>query len=348
VNFLSDNVRGASPEILEAVARAARGSALPYGEDELTRAVERRVSDIFERDCAVFPVVTGSAANALALSVLAPPYGVVYCHEQAHIQTDECGGPEFYSGGAKLGLLPGAHGKIDRDRLRAALAGAGIGVVHFAQPAAVSLTQATEAGTVYAQDEVAGIAETAREFRLAVHMDGARFANAVADRGLTPAETTWKSGIDVLSFGGTKNGCLAAEAVVFFDPARAGDFAFRRKRAGHLLSKLRFVSAQLMAYLADDLWLKNARRANRMAARLAEGLDRTGAATFRHPVEANEIFVELPEPALAGLEAEGFQFHRWEPGQSTLIRLVTAFDTEEADVDRLIAAARRLAGTRDP
>ena len=340
VNFTSDNVSGAAPEILEAlIAASASGPTPSYGADPLTARVTEKISALFEREAVVFPVATGSAANALALATLAPPYGAIYCHEMAHVNTDECGAPEMFTGGAKLVGLPGAGGKLTPGLLRTTLEKAGVGVVHSVQPAAVTLTQATEAGTVYTPDEIAALAEVARSFNLPVHMDGARFANALVRLGCSPAELTWKAGVDVLSFGATKNGALAAEAVVFFRPELAESFAFRRKRAGHLFSKMRFLSAQLDAYLTDDLWLRLARHANAMADRLAAGLTAVPGARLRDPVEANEIFIDLPEPVIAGLEQRGYAFYRWD---GTVVRLVTAWNTDAGDVDRMIADAREL------
>jgi len=338
-DFRSDNVAGAAPEIVNALAAAAVGSANPYGDDPLTASVTRRLSAIFETEVTVFPVATGTAANALALSALVPPYGSVYCHEESHINTDECGAPENFTDGAKLVPLTGEGGKLKPEPLTAALGKAGIGVVHRVQPSALSLTQATEAGTVYRPDEVAALVEVAHAHGMAVHMDGARFANAIAHLGCTPAEVTWKAGVDVLALGGTKGGCLAAEAVVFFNPALADDFGFRRKRAAHLFSKMRFLSAQLDAWLADDLWLRLARHANAMAARLAQGLAALPGAELAYPVEANEIFVRLPAPVADGLEAAGFRFYRWD---GTLLRLVTAFDTPQATVDAFLKIAKNL------
>jgi len=343
MNFCSDNVTGAAPEILAALMAANTGALASYGADDLTKQVEAKLKEIFEADLAAFPVATGTAANALSLSLLAPPWGAIYCHQDAHIAVDECGAPEFYTGGAKLVSLPGELGRLSPVRLGEALARSGKGVVHQVQAAAVSLTQATEAGTVYRREDVAAIAEVARRYGMGVHMDGARFANALVSLGLSPAEMTWRVGVDILSFGATKNGALAAEVVVIFDKERAQEFAFRRKRAGHLFSKMRFLSAQLAAYLADDLWLRNARHANAMARRLAEGLKSITAARILHPVEANEIFVDLPESIIRGLEADGFQADRWLGTDKTLLRLVTAHNTKEADVAGFIASAKRHA-----
>ncbi len=343
MNFCSDNVTGAAPEILAAIAAANDGALASYGADRLTARVEAKLKEIFETDLAAFPVATGTAANALALSCLAPAWGAIYCHRDAHVAVDECGAPEFYTGGAKLVDLPGDHGKLSAAQLADELAHSGKGVVHHVQAAAITLTQATEAGTCYRAAEVAAIGEVGRGYGLRLHMDGARFANALAFLGTSPAEFTWRAGVDILSFGATKNGALAAEAVVIFDKKLAEEFAFRRKRAGHLFSKMRFLSAQLDAYLEGGLWLKTARHANAMAKRLAEGLQTVPGATFAHPVEANEIFVDLPETAIRGLIAEGFEFYRWLGEGKTLLRLVTAHDTKEADVAAFIASAKRHA-----
>jgi len=267
MNFRSDNVTGVAPEILAALAAANAGSAAAYGEDAVTKRLAQRFAALFEHAVEVFPVATGTAANALALATLVPSWGVIYCHEAAHIQVDECGAPEFFAGGAKLLPLAGDDAKLRPEVVERAIGGQG--VVHHAQPAAISISEATEAGTLYRPEEIAALGALARRHGLALHMDGARFANAVAALGCSPAELSWRAGVDALSFGATKNGALAAEAVIFFDPAKVKGFAYRRKRGGHLLSKMRFLSAQLEAYLADDLWLANARHANAMAARLA-------------------------------------------------------------------------------
>lgn len=345
MNFCSDNTTGVSPEIMAALAAANEGQAASYGDDPITARVEAAFCALFETEAAVLPIATGTAANAVALSAVCPPYGAIYCHREAHIEVDECGAPELYTGGAKLVALDGADGKLDAATLADALARAGKGDVHRVQPAAVSLTQATECGTLYTIDEIAAIARIAHDNGLSVHMDGARFANAVAAMGCAPADLTWRAGVDVLSFGATKNGALAAEAIVAFRPALGRELAFRRKRGGHLFSKMRFLSAQLEAYLADDLWLRNARHANRCARRLADGLAAIPGVSLAYPTQANEVFVRLPEAVIRGLEGAGFAFHRWGGADSTTLRLVAAFNTREGDVDALIAAARRLAET---
>ena len=340
-NFASDNVMGASPEIIEALVRANQGPAMPYGADRHTAAVEAKLKEVFETDCQIFPVATGTAANSLCLSLLTPPYGAVYCHREAHVNVDECGAPEFYTGGAKLVVLTGEDGKITAGELEQAIAGAG--VERHVQPSALSLTQASEAGTVYKPAEISAFAEVGRRHGLRLHMDGARFANALVGLDHSPAELTWKAGIDALSFGATKNGALAAEAVVVFKTELAESLLYRRRRGGHTFSKMRFLSAQLEAYLADDLWLANARHANAMARRLRDGLLALPGARLRYPVEANEIFVVLPEPVIAGLLARGFTFYRWGPPENREVRLVTAFNTREEDVAALLEAAGDLA-----
>ncbi|MCP4327798.1 MAG: low specificity L-threonine aldolase [Alphaproteobacteria bacterium] len=348
MNFCSDNVTGVAPEIMAALTTANETiAAMPYGDDPWTGRLDGLFSEIFEREVAVFPVATGTAANVLGLALFTPPYGAIYCHTDSHIVVDECGAPELYTGGAKLVDLPGADGKLSAGDLDAAIGAAGAGDVHHVQPAAISITQATEAGTVYSLDEVAAIGEVANKYGLALHMDGARFANAVAGLGCTPAATTWQAGVDVLAFGATKNGALAAEAVVFFDPARAETFGYRRKRGGHLFSKMRFLSAQLEAYVSDGLWLDNARHANAMATRLGAGLAAVDGVRLLYPVDANVFFVEMPRAIADGLEADGFRFYRMKDNGRTTVRLVTAFNTRVEDVDGFVAsAASHGAGAR--
>ncbi|PPR22824.1 MAG: Low specificity L-threonine aldolase [Alphaproteobacteria bacterium MarineAlpha10_Bin3] len=343
-NFCSDNVAGAAPEILQALTNAgAAGAMMPYGADPLTARVEKRLAEIFETDLAVHFVATGTAANALSLAAMCPPYGAVYCHRDSHVNVDECGAPEFFTGGAKLVALDGPDGKLDAAGLAAALDQGWAGIEHHVQPAAVSLTQSSEAGTVYRLDEIAAISELCRSHGLGLHIDGARFANALVALGCSPADATWRAGVDALSFGATKNGALAAEAVLFFRPGKLDELRFRRKRAGHLFSKMRFLSAQLDAYLADDLWLGHARHANAMAARLAAGLGAIKTVDFLYRVEANELFVSLPAAIRDGLAADEFAFYPWIAGGPDCIRLVTAFDTPAAAVDAFIASARRHA-----
>ena len=343
MNFCSDNVTGAAPQILEAIVAANGGARMPYGADDITARVEARLREMFETDCQVFLVATGTAANSLALAAIAPPFGAVFCHRESHVNVDECGAPEFFTGGAKLIALDGNHALIDANELLRAAAPPAHGV-HGVQPAALSLTQATEAGTVYTPERLAAVSAAARARGLKVHMDGARFANAVAALDCTPADISWRAGIDVLSFGASKNGALAAEAIVVFDPAIAATVAFRRKRGGHLFAKARLLAAQFDAYLADGLWLRLAAHANAMAARLGAGLAALPGAGLTHPVTTNQVFVDLPESVIAGLERAGFLFYRWGAADSTRLRLVTAFNTRIEDVDALVAEARRLSG----
>lgn len=344
MNFASDNWAGAHPEIMAAVAAANHGAVPAYGGDDLTKRAERRFSEIFERDVAVFFVATGGAANALALAQLAPPWGMILCHQESHIQMDECGAPEFFTGGAKLLPLAGFAAKLSARTVREALAGFPERPPHGMPARALSITQATECGAVYSVDEVKALAAVARAAGLKVHMDGARFANALARLGCAAADLTWKAGVDALSFGGTKNGCLLAEAVVFFDPAEAADFIFRRKRAAQLFSKMRFISAQFDAYLADDLWLQMARHANAMAARLSEGLAAAGAKIW-YPTEANEVFASFAPGVAERLRAAGAQFYPWvtpgDPANGAMQRLICSFATRAEDVDAFLAAARR-------
>lgn len=343
INLRSDNEVGAHPLIIEAVSRAfSSGSAFSYGNDEWTQRVERRLRDIFEKpDLVAYPVTVGTAANVLALACCTPPWGSIYCHPVAHIAAEETNAAEFYSG-ARLVRVDGEAGKIDPKKLAEALAQPVYGVVHFSQPSAVSLTQATEHGTVYAPEEIAALSTSAHRHGLKMHMDGARFANALAFVGCTAAELTWKAGIDVLSLGATKNGAMAAEVVVFFKAELAKDFEFRRKRGGHLVSKMRLLSSQLDAYFADGLWLANARHSNAMARRLVAGLTPLKGVQLLYRVDANEIFVVLPAHVHDALQEAGAQYHPWpsdRPGERAF-RLVTAFDTDPADVDRFLAVAK--------
>ena len=346
MNFRSDNEAPAAPEIMAALARANQGSAHSYGADPITERLQGIFADLFETDLVVYPVVTGTAANALCLAELTPPYGAVYCHRDSHVISDECGAPEFYTGGAKLVGLDGAHGRIATETLAAALAASGHHGEHEPVPVALSITQASEAGTVYAPDHVAALAEVAHGHGLAVHMDGARFANALVRLGCTPAALSWRAGVDMLSFGATKNGAMAAEAVVDFRPAAARpaheSLLRRRMRGGHLLSKMRFLSAQLEAYVTDGLWLRLAARANAGAARIGEGLAALPGVALAHPVEANEVFVRFPEALAAALAKAGFVFHHW-AGEADLVRLVVPYDVAPATIERLLACAGEAA-----
>jgi threonine aldolase len=352
--FASDNGAGASPRIVEAVGAAlSAGPALAYGADAWTKRVEQRFCDLFEREVAVFLLTSGTAANALALAHVTPAWGAVFCHEESHSNASECGAPEFY-GGMKLIGLPGAGGKIAPSVLEAGLRKLYVGDPHSVQPATLSLTNLTECGTLYRPDEITALTQIARAHGLTIHLDGARLANAVAAARCTPAEMTWKAGVDVLSFGATKGGAIAAEAVVFFDPKRAKDFAFRRLRGGHLLSKMRFVAAQFDAWLADGHWLALAGHANGMARRLAAALQAEGL-RIAWPVEGNEAFVVLPAAFHAELAASGVRIADWRRGSmggnttvgehEILGRFVCSFATREEEVDQLVAMFRAFSAS---
>lgn len=351
MNFASDNTGGVHPRIMQAIVDANAGHRASYGGDEITRAARDQLRRLFEApDAAVHFVATGTAANALALSLLTPPWGRVFCHQTAHIQTSESGAPEFFSAGAKLVPVAGADGRIDPDALAEALHEFGRSSVHSGQNAAVSLTNASEWGTVYDADQVATLADAAYRAGMAVHMDGARFANALAAQDVSPADLTWRAGVDVLTLGGTKNGCMGVEAVLIFDPARAEEFDYRRKRGGHLLSKHRFLSAQMLAWLQDDLWLQMAAHANRLAAMLGQGLQALPGASLLAPVQTNSVFVTLPRQMVAAARAAGAQFHLWpgdhiDDGQGALsLRLVCGWDTQQAEVQALLEILTQGAG----
>jgi len=339
-SFTSDNTAGAAPEIMAAVAAAASGHAPPYGTDSWTFSARRRFSEIFECDVDLLPVSTGSAANALSLAALTPPWGSVLCHRDSHIDNDECAAPEFFTAGAKLVALGGENAKIDAEELHAAVHRK-VGDVHSVQPSVLSLTQATETGAVYTPAEIGQLIRIAKHAGLRVHMDGARLANAVAALGCRPAELTWLAGVDMLSFGAIKNGGMTADAIVVFDRSLTAELGFRAKRAGQLAAKMRFAAAQLDAYLADDLWLRNARHANAMTARLEEGLRSIPGVRLAGTPEANLLFCRLPEEVIDGLLDQGYDFYhgRWEPG---VVRFVTSFATTTRDVDELVHAVRRL------
>ena len=346
-NFYSDNVSGAAPEILDALVAANAGDTAPYGADPSTERLQTRFAELFEAEVEVFPVGTGTAANGLCASIVAAPYGAIYLSDAAHLHGSECGGPEFWSGGnARTIPVPSVDGKIAAADLARMVDEAGARAATDVPPRAVSITQGTEASTVYTPTELRSLAEVARARRLWIHMDGARLANASARLGCTPAEATWKAGVDILSFGATKNGALAAEAVVFFNRDLAQTMRYRRRRGGHLFSKMRFLSVQLAAFIDKDLWLRNARHANAMAQRVREGLARIPGVQFRSPTEINFVLVTLPQPVWDGLVAEGYSFSRRGAPSAGIIRIACAFDTTEEAVDALVATAYRHAGSR--
>ena len=333
MRFYSDNTASAAPEILTAIAEANQGHTIAYGADPWTQRLDEVLGQFFGTPVRAFAVATGTAANSLSLATLSPPWGAIYAHEEAHIGADECGAPQFFTGGAQLVSLPGEHGKLTCETLRAAIDKHPANV-HTVQPAVVSISQANELGTAYRPAEISALSKLAHERGLKVHMDGARFANALEFLECHPGDVTWRAGLDVLSFGATKNGALAAEAVVFFNLDLVRDFEFRRKRAGHLLSKSRFVAAQLLAYVETGVWQRNARRANDFARRIG----RAAGSALLHPVEANEVFVQLGDERKAQLRSAGFEFYDWGPQGSGEARFVASWDQREADVAALVAA----------
>lgn len=351
MNFASDNVYGVHPKILAAIADANTGTAPSYGGDDLSKKSEEKLSEVFGREVRAFLVTTGTAANGLSLSAITPGHGAIICHDEAHIFCDECNSPEFFTGGAKVIGLHGPGGKITPAMIEKCLKGF-IRGEHDPKPKGVSLTNATEIGTVYTSAEVKAIADLIKPRGMKLHMDGARFANAAASLGCTPADLSWKAGVDVLSFGASKNGAMLLEAVVFFDLALADEFAYRRMRAGQLVSKGRFLGAQMLAYLKDGLWLDNARIANRLAQKLAAGLSTVGQMRVAHPPDANILFAVLPRALCAELRASGAVFHERYPAElaeglakhETVVRLVLSAATPEEHVDNFVDLARAHAG----
>jgi threonine aldolase len=345
MNFASDNWAGAHPAISQRLMEVAAGFSAPYGASSLDRRIEKRFNELFEREVAVYFVSTGTAANSLALAAVNRPGGVSFCHREAHMLEDECGAPEFFTHGARLAPVDGENGKIDPHNLKAEIDRFPPDFVHAGQPMAISITQATEIGTLYQADEIDAIAEIAQAHGLPLHMDGARFANAVVALGLTPAEMTWKRGVDIVSFGATKNGCWCAEALVFMNPELAKDLPFIRKRAAQLLSKSRFIAAQFDAYLDDGLWLELARYANFLAERLQHGIDNSSHARLAWHAEANEVYAILDKAYADRLREKGAVFYQWNPPRAkpglldqheVLVRLVTSFATEADQVDRFL------------
>ncbi len=338
MNFSSDTAAPAHPAILEAMLAAAKGPAPSYGADPWTAAARAALREVFETDVEVWLVSSGTAANALALATLCPPHGAILCHEEAHIERDERGAPEFFTGGGKLALMPGQHARIDLSALRARLAANRRDFVHETPLHVLSLSNLTESGAAYRPFEIAERAGLAREAALAVHLDGARLANALVSTGATPAEMTWRAGVDVVCFGATKNGAVGCEAIVLFGAARQriGDLMVRAKRAGHMPPKMRFLGAQMAAYLKDGLWLDLARRANASATRLAAALTAAGA-ELAHPCDGNEVFVRLPHGLADRLVASGAAFYPWIDGSH---RFVCSWATEQAEVEALAACLR--------
>jgi len=331
MNFRSDNESPAAPAVMEALMKANQGTAWAYADDQWSKLLDQAFSDLFGTRTTVIPVSTGTAANSIALASVTPPWGSVYCHRNAHILNDECGAPEFFGGGLRLVPVDGDHGKFSAHAMETLIhENSGHGV-HSYLPVAVSITQSSESGTVYQPDEIEAINQVAQSKGMATHMDGARFGNAVARLGCHPADITWRAGIQMLSFGASKNGCLAAEALLIFDDPGARETAERlRKRSGHLLSKMRYVSAQLLAYIHDGLWLGMAEHANHQAAAFAGAVDTHPEASLEYPVEANEVFVKWTAQGFKTLEQAGIQFLYW-PGRDDLARFVFSHCTTEEE-----------------
>ena len=348
MNFASDNTGPVHPNVMAALIAANTGYALPYGGDDLTAQTIQNIRDLFEApDAAVFLVSLGTAANSLILATLSQPWETVFCHTVAHIHEDECNAPEFYSGGTKLTLVPGPEAKMTAENLRRSILAEETRGVHGPQRGPVSLTQATERGTIYSLKEIQEISATAEEFGLPVHMDGARFANAVQSLGCSAAEMTWKSGVDAVTFGGTKNGLMAVEAVIFFNPKYAWEFELRRKRGAHLFSKHRFLAAQMQSYLAGDLWLDMAKKSNDASARLVQGLKQIPEVQIDFEPQANIIFAQWPRAAHQRLHAAGAQYyvmagdHTTGPSDELLpARLVADWSTTPENVDKFLDILR--------
>lgn len=331
MNFRSDNNAAVAPEIFSALCEAnAAASALAYGDDRWSKALDARFSELFEHEVRVFTVASGTAANAIALASVVPPWGAVLCHREAHIERDECGAVEFYSGGAKLTLLDGPNAKLSAAAIESAIANGG-GDIHAAKISAISISQATERGALYTPQEVAAIGAAAHKHGLALHVDGARFANAVSALGCAPADLTWRAGVDILSFGATKNGAMAAEAIIAFDPRFAEAIERRRKRGGQLMCKGRYPASQLLAYLEDGLWLRLAARANALAAQLGLAAQDFLSA----PVETNQVFIKPGVEAIAKLRAAGADFYDWGAKGAGEARLVVSWNQAEADVEAM-------------
>ncbi|ATN35465.1 low specificity L-threonine aldolase [Rhizobium sp. ACO-34A] len=343
--FASDNWAGAHPKIAESLTREASGYAAAYGSSDLDKRIEARFNELFEREVSVFFVGTGTAANSLALASVARAGGVTFCHFDAHVNSDEGGAPEYLTSACRLYPVEGENGKMDAEALRGHVHRFDVPSVHQGRPMAVTLTQATESGTIYTLDEIAEISAIAKSKKLPVHMDGARFANALVALDATPAEMTWKRGVDILSFGGTKNGCWCAEAIIFFDPEMAEEMPYIRKRSAQLFSKTRFVSAQFEAYLEDDLWLELAGHANAMADRLRSTLKTGNRARLAWETQSNEVFAVFDKALADEAKAKGAKFYDWlvprdmphlVSENEVLARLVTSFATTNEDVDRFL------------
>ncbi len=345
LDFGSENTSPVHPAFVSGVMAANAGFATNFEDEEWTKGATRSLREFFEHDgLQAFTVTTGTAANAIALGAMVPPYGTILCHRDAHIETDECGAPEMFTFGARQIPLAGEHGRLSPAAVSKHLSHARFGVVHSLQPAALSLTNLTEAGTAYTPEQVKELADIACQHGLGVHMDGARFANAAATVRATPAQLSWKSGVDVLTLGTTKSGSFGVETIISFNEKYNTALAFLRKRSGHLVPKTRFLGAQLQTYIDDDLWLKNARHANEMARQLSQGLAKLPGVELMHPVEGNEVFVKMPEPTINRLLKHGCKFQRdWRP-EPHQHRFVCSWATSLEQVAALISIASAAAG----
>ena len=350
LNLASDNVTGMSEAVMAALLKANDGNEPAYGADQWTAKAEKLLAEVFEHEVSVFLVATGTGSNALALAALTPPWGAVFCHQESHVLDDECGAPEMFTDGAKLVGVQGVGGKLTVEALRPVIDHFTPGVVKSVQPAALSISQVTEAGTIYSISEIKALCAFAHERGLKVHLDGARFGNALVSLGASPAEMTWKAGVDVVTFGATKNGALACEAIIFFDKDLAGSMPFRRKRGGHTVSKGRLLGAQMVGYLEHDHWLDNARHANAMAKALTDGFHALGFARLPWPTQANEVFVVLPKAKADALNKAGIRAALWEsislPQDFTIkadevfLRFVLSFKTSESEIARVLETLR--------
>jgi len=337
MNFRSDNESPVNAQIMQAIVDANVGFEESYGYDFYTIKLKEQMTQLFGCWCEVVPLTTGTAANSLATALTTPPYGSMFCYANSHMNVDECGAPEFFADGAKLIGMTGDNGKMDAALLDQTLAGTGAHGEHECLPSSFSLTQSTEAGTLYSLDEIKQFNRIKQKYNLHMHMDGSRIANAVVSSDISIAEMTWKNGVDLLSFGATKNGAMIAEALIIFNPKIAKEILRRRKRAGHLISKMRFISAQLLAYLKDDLWLQLATHANGLASKFYQELKQTHE--FMYPVQANEAFLRIKEQDISRLRELGYEFHVW-PGTTDVIRLVFSHHTKAQDVQTLIKAIK--------
>ncbi|OHT08860.1 threonine aldolase [Tritrichomonas foetus] len=342
-NFKSDNYFGVHPQIWEAMMGANEGSAGSYGHDKYTEELKEKLTELFEHDVSIFLVSTGTISNCLSISALCPPYGTVYSTEEAHINNDECNAPGFYLNGSRVSMCtdPSRPSKLDLSKIEFDIKNSLDNRPHKTKPSCITVTQSTELGQVYSLAELREIQDFAKKYNLKIHMDGARFANALVTLGCTPAEMTWKVGVDILSFGCTKNGGLMGEVIVIFNKDIAEEFDYLHKRSGQLLSKTRFFAAQVLGYLRDDLWLKMARHSNSVAKKFEELLKEVPALSSTTEVPANELFIKMPKEVAEALWAEGFEFYVWDVAASSY-RFVTSWATSEESVVEFIKAAKRI------